>query len=64
MTTIIEKDSSSPAAAVLIFVLFALLVVGGLWFAYANGIFGHPTVIENNKTVVLPVPSPNTPPAK
>ena len=62
MATIVERDSSSPVAAVLIFVLFAILVVGGLWFAYANGIFGRPSVVENNKTFVLPgAPAQNTP---
>jgi len=67
-TTIIEKDSSSPAAAVLIFIVFALLIAGIAWFAYTNGIVGKPQVIEHNKTIVVPspVPAPNAepPPAK
>jgi len=63
-TTIVERDSSSPAAAILIFVLFAVLIVGGVWFAYANGVLGKPTVIEHTK-VVVPTPSvPEPAPAK
>jgi len=58
MATIIEhRDSSNPAGALLIFILFALLLVGGIWFAYTNGILGKPSVIENNKTVIVPTPS-------
>ena len=62
-TTIVEKESSSPAAAFLIFILFALLLVGGLWFAYTNGMLGKPTVIENNKTVIMPTPAAPSAPA-
>ena len=63
-TTIVEKDSSSPAAAVLIFILFAALMLGGAWFAYSNGMFGKTSVIETNKTVVVPAPSAPAPAAK
>jgi hypothetical protein len=62
MATIIERDNSS-ASAVLIFVLFVLLVIGGTWFAYTNGMLGHAGQIEN-KTVIVPVPTPTAPPAK
>lgn len=57
MATIVEKDSDSGVNAVLIFVLFTLLVIGAVWFAYANGMFagnGNTPVIENNKTLVMP----------
>jgi len=60
MATIVERDSG--ANAVLIFVLFAVLVVGGIWFAYANGLFnGKTPIIENNKTIVMPTPAPQPP---
>jgi hypothetical protein len=62
MATIIERDSNSTAGALLIFILFALLMAGGLWFAYTHDVFGHATVIENNKTVFVPTPTPATPP--
>lgn len=63
-TTIVEKDSSSSSAtAILIFVLFAALIVGGVWFAYTNGMLGKSTVIENTK-VVMPAPSAPAPAAK
>jgi len=63
-TTVVERDSSSPAAALLIFILFAVLIIGGAWFAYANGILGKPTVVEHTN-VVLPTPAPSAPsPAK
>ena len=64
MTTIIEKDSSTPAM-VLIFVVFIFLIGGaGLGFGYMNGTFGEKiTVIENNKTIenktlIVPVQTP------
>jgi hypothetical protein len=57
MATIIEKDSGGPAA-LLVTILIIFLIVGGVWFAYANGAFGEKTtVIENNKTVVVPAPA-------
>jgi hypothetical protein len=63
MATIVERDSGT--SAVLIFILFALLVVGGIWFAYANGIFNEKTsVIKNNKTIILPTPSQTPQPSQ
>ena len=60
MPTIIERDSSGPAG-LLVFFFIILLVAGGAWFAYTNGVFGgKTTVIENNKTVVMPA-QPSTP---
>jgi hypothetical protein len=59
MTTIVERDSGGPAA-LLLTILVILLIAGGAWFAYANGVFGKTTVIENNKTVVMPI-QPSTP---
>ena len=57
MATIIEKDSGGPAA-LLVTILIIFLIAGGVWFAYANGAFGEKTtVIENNKTVVVPAPA-------
>ena len=57
MATIIEKDSGGPAA-LLVTILIIFLIVGGVWFAYANGAFGEKTtVIENNKMVVVPAPA-------
>ena len=57
MATIIEKDSGGPAA-LLVTILIIFLIAGGVWFAYANGAFGgKTTVIENNKTVVVPAPA-------
>lgn len=57
MPTIIERDSGGPAA-LLVAVLIILLIAGGVWFAYTNGAFeGKSTVIENNKTIVLPAPA-------
>jgi len=63
MATIIEKDTDSGATAVLIFILFAVLLIGGIWFAYANGMFGKTNVVENTKTLVVPVPTPPAEPA-
>jgi hypothetical protein len=62
MSAIIERDTSSPATAILIFFLFAVLVLGGTWFAYTNGLMGRSTIIENHKTFVLPSPTPNPTP--
>ena len=60
MTTIIERDSGGPAA-LLVTILIIFLIAGGIWFAYANGMIGgKTTVIENNKTVVMPA-SASTP---
>ena len=57
MATIIEKDSGGPAA-LLVTILIIFLIAGGVWFAYANGVLGgKTTVIENNKTVVVPAPA-------
>jgi hypothetical protein len=57
MTTIVERDSAGPAA-LLVTILVIFLIAGGVWFAYANGMIGgKTTVIENNKTVVMPAPS-------
>ena len=57
MTTIVERDSGGPAA-LLVTILIIFLIAGGAWFAYANGVFGgKTTVIENNKTVVMPAPA-------
>ena len=57
MATIIEKDSGGPAA-LLVTILIIFLIAGGIWFAYANGMIGgKATVIENNKTVVMPAPA-------
>jgi hypothetical protein len=57
MATIIEKDSGGPAA-LLVIILIIFLIAGGVWFAYANGMIGgKTTVIENNKTVVMPAPA-------
>ena len=62
MTTIIERDPSGPAG-LLIFVVVLLLLAGGVWFAFTNGVFGEKTtVIENNKTVEVAAPA-NTPAA-
>ncbi len=69
MTTIIERESSGPAA-LLVTILIIFLLAGGAWFAYSNGAFGEKTtVIENNKTVenktvVVPVQTPPAAPAK
>jgi hypothetical protein len=62
MTTLVEKDSSGPAA-LLLTVLIIFLIAGGIWFAYANGVLGgKPTLIENNKNVIMPAqPSIPTP---
>lgn len=63
-TTVVERDSG--ASAVLIFILFALLVVGGIWFAYQHGMLNSasaPVTIENNKTIVVPQPAQNPAPA-
>jgi hypothetical protein len=48
------------AGAVLIFVLFALLVVGGIWFAYTHGMVGGSTTIieKQNTTQIVPAPAP------
>ncbi|MDB4793462.1 hypothetical protein OAG63_00345 [Methylacidiphilales bacterium] len=57
MSTIIERDSSGPAS-LLVFVVVLLLLAGGAWFAYTNGVFGgKTTVIENNKTVEVAAPA-------
>ena len=57
MATIIEKDSGGPAA-LLVTILIIFLIAGGVWFAYANGMIGgKTTVIENNKTLVVPAPA-------
>ena len=57
MSTIIERDSSGPAG-LLVFVAVIFLMAAGAWFAYANGVFGGKnTVIENNKTLVMPAPA-------
>ena len=57
MATIIEKDSGGPAV-LLVTILIIFLIAGGIWFAYANGMIGgKATVIENNKTVVMPAPA-------
>jgi len=56
MATIIERDSSGPAGLLVVLVVI-LLMAGGAWFAYTNGVLGtKTTVIENNKTVVMPAP--------
>ena len=63
MATIIERDSGGPAA-LLVTILIIFLIAGGIWFAYANGMIGgKTTVIENNKTVMMPAPAsaPETP---
>ena len=62
MAVIVERDSG--ASAVLIFILFALLVIGGAWFAYQNGFLSRDThIIENNKTIIVPPshPAPSAP---
>jgi hypothetical protein len=57
MATIIERDSGGPAT-LLVTILIIFLIAGGAWFAYTNGVFGGKnTVIENNKTVVIPAPA-------
>ena len=57
MTTIVERDSGGPAA-LLVTILVIFLIAGGVWFAYANGMIREKTtVIENNKTVVMPAPA-------
>jgi hypothetical protein len=57
MTTIVERDSGG-SAALLATILIIFLIAGGVWFAYANGVLGgKTTVIENNKTVVMPTPA-------
>ena len=57
MPTIIERDSSGPAG-LLVFLVVIILLAGGAWFAYTNGVFGgKTTLIENNKTVVMPAPA-------
>jgi hypothetical protein len=57
MSTIIERDSSGPAG-LLVFLVVIVLMAAGAWFAYTNGAFGgKTTVIENNKTVVMPAPA-------
>ena len=64
MATIIERDSGGPAA-LLVTILIILLIAGGVWFAYTNGAFGErSTVIENNKTVVVPAPASAPQPQK
>jgi len=63
MTTIVERDSSGPAG-LLVFAIVLFLMAVAAWFAYTNGVFGgKTTVIENNKTVVIPAPAtvPETP---
>ena len=54
MATIIERDSSSSVSAVLIFIIFALLMIGGFWFAYSNGMLPHGGTTVN-KTIIMPV---------
>ena len=57
MSTIIERDSSGPVGLLVILVVI-ILMAAGAWFAYTNGVFGgKTTVIENNKTVVMPAPA-------
>jgi hypothetical protein len=57
MTTIIERESSGPAA-LLVTILIIFLIAGGIWLAYANGAFGGKTTVIENKTVVVPVQTP------
>ena len=54
MATIIERDSSSSVSALLIFIIFAALLIGGFWFAYNNGMLPHGGTTVN-KTIVMPV---------
>jgi hypothetical protein len=57
MPTIIEKNLPTPAM-VLIFVVIIFLIGGaGLAFGYMNGTFGAKTTANENKTVVLFVPT-------
>jgi hypothetical protein len=69
MTTLVEKDSATPAI-LLIFAVVFLLLGGGLAFVYLNGVFGERTaVVEDyrtveNKTVVVPAEEPAFVPAR
>lgn len=56
MATIIERDNDSPASIVFMFILFAIIIFGGIWFAYTHGMVANPTVIEHKTDVVIPRP--------